>query len=86
MKYRRARDALVALSGEALTGPFRVLLEEDIQLFDPAESDSLAVKRLGRLTGRDSRVTASGRKSDKVGEGSTRQKVSWIWTAASGNR
>ena len=80
-KYRRAREALIALVGEMSLGGFRPLLDKDIELFAPGESDSLAVKKLGRLSGRDSRVTASGRKFDKVGEGSTRQTVSWIWTA-----
>ncbi|KAF9012294.1 hypothetical protein BDZ89DRAFT_1142896 [Hymenopellis radicata] len=89
-KYRVARAALADLTGEASCGAFRVLHDSDVKVYQTAESDAEAVKKLGRLDRRDSRVTASGRVKRGKGKrtvhvaGETRATMSWIWTASGG--
>ncbi|KAF9023545.1 hypothetical protein BDZ89DRAFT_955582, partial [Hymenopellis radicata] len=89
-KYRHCRDRLVALVGEAGCGPFRVLEDEDVKVYQTAESDEDAVRKLSRLEARNSRVTGDSvsarlkktKRRDVPGE--TRAVMSWIWTAEGG--
>ncbi|KAF9001427.1 hypothetical protein BDZ89DRAFT_968328, partial [Hymenopellis radicata] len=89
-KYRHCRDRLVALVGEAGCGPLRVLQEEDVKVYQTAESDEEAVRKLSRLDARNSRITADSvsarlkktKRRDVAGE--TRAVMSWIWTADGG--
>ncbi|KAF9042630.1 hypothetical protein BDZ89DRAFT_944067 [Hymenopellis radicata] len=76
-KYRVARAALADLTGEASCGAFRVLHDSDVKVYQTAESDAEAVKKLGRLDRRDSRRTVHV-------AGETRATMSWIWTASGG--
>ncbi|KAF9002597.1 hypothetical protein BDZ89DRAFT_1146428 [Hymenopellis radicata] len=67
-KYREGRAALVCLVGEEGCGAFRVLEDSDVKVYRTEENDAEAVKKLGRLDGRDSKVTGTGRekKQDKA--------------------
>ncbi|KAF8890594.1 hypothetical protein CPB85DRAFT_1257906 [Mucidula mucida] len=67
-KYRDGRAALVCLVGEEGCGAFCVLEDSDVKVYKTEEDDAEAVKKLGRLDGRDSKVTGTGRekKQDKA--------------------
>ncbi|KAJ7112012.1 hypothetical protein C8R43DRAFT_1138947 [Mycena crocata] len=71
-RYRRGREALVALKGEAAYPQFRKLLPSDIQLDGDRESDAAAVRKLG--------MVGSGR-VPRNAPGTTKRLMSWIWTA-----
>ncbi len=67
-KYHNGWAALVCLVGEKGCGAFCVLEDSDVKVYKTEEDDAEAVKKLGRLNGRDSKVTGMGRekKQDKA--------------------
>lgn len=76
-KYRRARQALIGLRGPEACVGFKELREEDITLVEMSESDARALKKLGRIGGRDSRIT-------QTSLASSHKALSWIWTGLGG--
>lgn len=91
-KYRRSWASLVRLAGVDGCGAFRELRDSDVKVYVTAEADAEAVKKLGRLHERDSRITGTGRLGGKAAKqakrrdvpGETRATMSWIWTADGG--
>ena len=71
-KYRRARNAKLALSGH---GPweneFKVLNDSDIRAIEEDDPDSAAQQRKRKQVGSDKIVPAEGRRT-----------ISWIWRAS----
>ncbi|KAF9004860.1 hypothetical protein BDZ89DRAFT_1049367 [Hymenopellis radicata] len=90
VKYRHCRDRLVALVGEAGCDPSQVLEDEDVKVYQTAESDEDAMRKLSHLEAWNSRVTGDSvsarlkktKRRDVAGE--TRAVMSWIWTAGGG--
>ncbi|KAF9017036.1 hypothetical protein BDZ89DRAFT_961437 [Hymenopellis radicata] len=74
-KYRRSRERLKGLVGEEGLGPFRELLDDDVKVYQTAESDADAVERFKKAR------KARGRRNVA---GETRATMSWIWTAEGG--
>lgn len=76
-KYRRCRAALISIRGSEACSGYRELRDEDIALVEISESDARALKKLGRIGGRDSRITQTSLASSK-------SPLSWIWTGFGG--
>ncbi|KAJ7038468.1 hypothetical protein C8F04DRAFT_951149 [Mycena alexandri] len=74
-KYRRAREALVAVKGVKFAPQFKVLANADLNTNADEESDAEARKKLARL---GSSKRARNEPSNK------RTTLSWIWTVRSG--
>ncbi|KAJ7038747.1 hypothetical protein C8F04DRAFT_909699, partial [Mycena alexandri] len=70
-KYRRAREALVAVKGVKFAPQFKVLADADLNTNADEESDAEARKKLARL---GSSKRARNEPSNK------RTTLSWIWT------
>jgi hypothetical protein len=76
-KYRRAREALLALRGEGECEKWKELKETDIQLDEEHEVDTPTYRKLGSIgssKGRRHRQAVSSKK----------KMLSWIWTADGG--
>ncbi|KAJ6479203.1 hypothetical protein C8R47DRAFT_983594 [Mycena vitilis] len=74
-KYRRAREGLIALKGEAYAPQFKELLQADLNANVEEESDAKARKKLARI---GSAKRARNEPSDK------KKAFSWIWTVNGG--
>lgn len=77
VKYRRAREALVALKGEGIGEKWRELKETDIQLDEDHEEDANARKKLGN-------ISSSSHRRRGPAVSSKKKTFSWIWTAGGG--
>ncbi|KAJ7186909.1 hypothetical protein C8R46DRAFT_1206901 [Mycena filopes] len=77
-KYRRAREALISLTGTEASECWRELRAADIQLDEEREVDTAARKRLGIIGSKKARRRGAGRISSKD------KSFSWIWTAGGG--
>ncbi|KAJ7162526.1 hypothetical protein C8R43DRAFT_1086432 [Mycena crocata] len=78
-KYRRAREALIALRGAEACGDYKVLSDDDIRLDEEQEIDAQARHRLGN-------IGSSSRSAKRQGPAlsSKEKRVSWLWTAGGG--
>ncbi|KAJ7040106.1 hypothetical protein C8F04DRAFT_948846 [Mycena alexandri] len=74
-KYRRAREALIALKGAAHTLEFKVLADADLNTNVEEESDAEARRKLARL---GSSKRARNEPTNK------KTTLSWIWTVGGG--
>ncbi|KAJ7693956.1 hypothetical protein B0H17DRAFT_1132323 [Mycena rosella] len=75
-RYRRAREALIALKGEEDYPYLRRLEEADVTLDgDWGESDTAARKKLGMLG------SGWGARAPRNAPGTSKRVMSWIWTA-----
>jgi hypothetical protein len=74
-KYRRAREAVIALKGQNFAPEFKVLEPSDLNTNVEEESDALARKKLSKL---GSSKRARNEPSNKP------KKFSWIWTVGGG--
>ncbi|KAK6984039.1 CxC2 domain-containing protein [Favolaschia claudopus] len=79
-RYRRARQALVALRGEEGCAAWKVLEDEDIRLDQEREEDALARERLGGA-GTGNRKSVRGKMR---AISSKNKRMSWIWTQGGG--
>ncbi|KAJ7774635.1 hypothetical protein DFH07DRAFT_732672 [Mycena maculata] len=77
VKYRRAREALIALWGSTACTHIRELRAIDIQLDEERESDSRARKKLGS-------IRSSKHRRQGPGLSSKEKSFSWIWTEGGG--
>ncbi|KAJ7741964.1 hypothetical protein DFH07DRAFT_750693, partial [Mycena maculata] len=77
IKYRRARDALIALRGREACGDVRELKAADIQLDEEREVDAKASRKLGSI--------GSKAKRRQGGLSSKERTFSWIWTEGGGS-
>ncbi|KAJ7716210.1 hypothetical protein B0H16DRAFT_1801736 [Mycena metata] len=73
-KYRRAREALIALRGVSACEAFRELKQSDIELDEEHDVDVTVRKKLGSIGSRSRRAAVSSKK----------KTFSWIWTADGG--
>ncbi|KAJ7226772.1 hypothetical protein GGX14DRAFT_627021 [Mycena pura] len=78
-KYRRAREALIALRGRERCAAFPELKAADIQLDEEREADARARKKLGNIGGKSSR-----REREGPALSSRERHLSWIWTEGGG--
>jgi hypothetical protein len=76
-KYRKGRDALVALGeGDESVQQFQPLLEDDIRLDgDWGESDAASRKKLAMIG------AGRGARAPRNQPGTSKRVMSWIWTA-----
>jgi hypothetical protein len=74
-KYRRAREALIALKGPDFAPHFKELADGDMNTNLEEESDAKARKKLARL---GSSKRTRNEPSDKL------RKFSWLWTVNGG--
>ncbi|KAK7019477.1 CxC2 domain-containing protein [Favolaschia claudopus] len=79
-RYRRARQALVALRGEEGCPEWRALEDDDIRLDQEREADAVARERLGGA-GSGNRKSVRGK---MAAISSKNRKMSWIWTQGGG--
>ncbi|KAJ7721966.1 hypothetical protein DFH07DRAFT_783991 [Mycena maculata] len=76
-KYRRAREALIALQGRAACGHLKELKAGDIQLDEEQEVDARVQRKLGEISSKSSRRQGGGLSSKE-------KMFSWIWTEGGG--
>ncbi|KAJ7073296.1 hypothetical protein B0H15DRAFT_793030 [Mycena belliarum] len=76
-KYRRGREALVALRGGAECHEWKDLADTDIQLDEEREVDAKARKKLGSIGSKSWRRQGPAMSSKN-------KRLSWIWTAGGG--
>ncbi|KAJ7128209.1 hypothetical protein C8R43DRAFT_897228 [Mycena crocata] len=75
-KYRRAREALIALRGADACSEYKPLADDDLVLDEERENDALARKRLGNIGSKTAKRQGPAISSKK-------RRFSWIWTAES---
>ncbi|KAJ7144883.1 hypothetical protein C8R43DRAFT_891041 [Mycena crocata] len=81
-KYRKARNALIALKGANHAPHFRELADDDLRLDgDNGESDTAAKKKLAMIS------AGRGARAPRNAPGQSKRLMSWIWTtqASSGD-
>ncbi|KAJ7717168.1 hypothetical protein DFH07DRAFT_973682 [Mycena maculata] len=78
-KYRKGREALVALKTDSFAPHFRELRDDDIRLDgDNGESDSAAKKKLAMIS------SGRGARAPRNAPGQSKRVMSWIWTTTAG--
>jgi hypothetical protein len=75
-KYRHAREALIALKGEAFAPQFRELRSSDMNTNLEEESDGVARKKLGWI--------GSSKRARNETLSSKKLTFSWLWTVGGG--
>ncbi|KAJ7791595.1 hypothetical protein B0H14DRAFT_3500285 [Mycena olivaceomarginata] len=79
-KYRKGREALVALKGAQFAPHFRELKDDDIRLDgDYGESDAAARKKLSMIS------SGHGARAPRNAPGTSKRIMSWIWTVKEGS-
>ncbi|KAJ7180030.1 hypothetical protein C8R43DRAFT_871280 [Mycena crocata] len=78
-KYRRAREALIALRGAEACTEYKALADEDLILDEERENDARARKKLGNIGSGKSTAKRQG-----PAISSKEKRMSWIWTAGGG--
>ncbi|KAJ7740757.1 hypothetical protein DFH07DRAFT_698699, partial [Mycena maculata] len=79
-KYRKGREALVALKTNSFAPHFRELRDDDIRLDgDNGESDSAAKKKLAMIS------SGHGTRAPRNAPGQSKRVMSWIWTTTAGS-
>ncbi|KAJ7484897.1 hypothetical protein B0H11DRAFT_2157487 [Mycena galericulata] len=74
-KYRKGREALIALKGETHAPHFKELKDDDIRLDgDNGESDTAAKKKLAMIS------AGRGARAPRNAPGQSKRLMSWIWT------